>query len=251
MKLAILIAIMFIGSAVQGATGFGFGLLAVAALSLFEPLKFTTPLLAVLNIPVTVYVLCQLRHAVVWPRLLVILAGTLIGIPFGVFVLVNWPQAVLMRVLGVVLLAAGLRSAMPSRNGDGGETSACRPTTWLDKGLQFAVGLAVGALGGAFNTGGPPIVAYMYCQPWTKEERTAALQAIFGINIVARILVMSLAGLYKPEVLVTAAACLPGAVGGMFLGYWIFRRVPPRSLELFVTVFLLAIGVKLMIWPGG
>jgi hypothetical protein len=250
-KTLILVAIMFLGSAIQGATGFGFGLFAVAAMSLFESLTVTTPLLAVLNVPVTIYVFWKLRHSVVWSRLAVIIAATLVGIPIGVFVLVNWPQALLMRVLGVVLILAGLRSAVATRNGNAPRAEACPESRWPDVVLQLLVGLSVGALGGAFNTGGPPIIAYMYCRPWSKEERTAGLQAVFVINLAMRIVTMSCAGLYNVALLKTAAICLPGAVLGMFVGHALFRRVPARGLELFVVVFLLAIGLKLIIFPGG
>ena len=50
-------------------------------------------------------------------------------------------------------------------------------------------------------------------------------------------------------VILTALACLPGAVIGMVAGHAIFRRVPPRVLEIVVAAFLLAIGLKLLIWP--
>jgi uncharacterized membrane protein YfcA len=50
-------------------------------------------------------------------------------------------------------------------------------------------------------------------------------------------------------VILTALACLPGAVIGMVAGHAIFRRFPPRVLEIVVAAFLLAIGLKLLIWP--
>lgn len=248
-----LIAIILLASALQAAVGFGFGLLAVGALSLFIQLTTTTPLLGLLNLPVTVYLYWKLRRSVVWAGLGPIIAGMLAGIPFGIFVLVNWDQDLLLRVLAVVLiLAAGRSLAAGSANSNGTpQAAAARDCTLTGRCAGALVGLATGALGGAFNVGGPPIIAYVYCRPWSKEQRTATLQAVFTISLVTRIIIMALppASLYDGPLLLTALACLPGALLGMPIGYAVFRRFPPRALELFVAGFLCLIGIKLLIWP--
>jgi uncharacterized protein len=249
-QLPILLAIIFVASLIQGATGFGFGLFAVAALSLFVQLKVTTPLVALLNLPVILYVFWRLHRAVVWRGLAPVIVAMLVGIPFGIFVLVTWPQDVLLRILGVVLIAASVRSAWPSRSNDCAEPPPGQSRT-LATLTALVVGWATGALSGAFNAGGPPIVAYVYCRPGTKEQRTATLQAVFGISVIARIIVMAAppASLYHAPVLLTALACLPACIGGTLLGHFVFRRIPPRALEVFVSVFLFGIGLKSLIWP--
>jgi len=248
-QLPILMAIVFLASLLQGATGFGFGLFAVAALSLLVELKVSTPLLALLNLPVIFYVFWRLRKSVVWSGLAPIVVGLLIGIPFGIFVLVTWPQHLLLRMLGVVLIASAVRTAWP--NDPGEEQGAERPGSFLGATVSLCVGLCTGALAGAFNVGGPPIIAYVYCRPGTKEQRTATLQALFAISVVARIIVMAAppASLYRVPLLLTALACLPASAIGTLGGYALFRRFPPRALEAFVAVFLFGIGVKQLVWP--
>lgn len=248
-QLPILIAVVFAASLVQGAVGFGFGLIAVAALSLFMPLKITTPLLALLNLPVIAYLSWRLRKSVVWAGLTPIIIAMLVGIPLGIFVLVKAPQDLLLRVLGVVLIASAVRSAKP--NGPNGEVAPPKQRTLWGTLVALIVGSTTGALAGAFNTGGPPVIAYVYCRPGTKEQRTATLQTVFAISVAARIIVMAAppASLYTVPVLLVALACLPGAVAGSFLGQALFRRIPQRALEIVVTLFLLGIGLKLLIWP--
>jgi uncharacterized membrane protein YfcA len=247
-ELPLLIIITLLASLLQGAVGFGFGLLAVAGLSLLVELKVSTPLLALLNLPVILVLFWRLRREVVWAGLAPIIAGMLIGIPFGIFVLVTWPQALLLRILGVVLIISGIRSAIPQGgNGDGREEQR----SWWGLTVAFVVGLSTGALAGAFNTGGPPLIAYVYCRPGTKEQRTATLQTMFAISVVARIIVMAAppASLYDRSVVLAALICLPGALIGSFAGQAIFRRVPQRGLEVFVSLFLLVVGLKALIWP--
>jgi len=248
-QLPILIAVTFAASLIQGSVGFGFGLVAVAALSLFMELKISTPLLALLNLPVILYLSWRLRKSVMWAGLAPIIVAMLIGIPFGVFVLVKADQALLLRILGIVLIASAIRSARPS--GPNGASPDAPPRTLWESLIALVVGFTTGALGGAFNTGGPPIIAYLYCRPGTKEQRTATLQAIFVISVVARIIVMAAppASLYDRSVLLAALSCMPGAVLGAVLGVAVFKRVPQRALEVVVTLFLLGIGLKLLIWP--
>jgi hypothetical protein len=242
-------AIVFLASLLQGATGFGFGLFAVAALSLLVELKVSTPLLALLNLPVIFYVFWRLRQSVVWSGLAPIVVGLLIGIPFGIFVLVTWPHHLLLRVLGVVLIASAIRTAL--LNDPSPDQSIEGRGSPLGTTVSLCVGLCTGALAGAFNVGGPPIIAYLYSRAGTKEQRTATLQAVFAISVVARIIIMAAppASLYHVPLLLTALACLPASVIGTLGGYALFRRFPPRALEVFVAVFLFAIGVKQLIWP--
>ncbi len=249
--LPILIGIFFVASVIQSSSGFGFGIFSVAALSLLAHrfgLTMSTPMLAILNAPVIMYVLWRLRGHVRLTNLGPILVGLLVGIPIGTTFLVRCPQEILLRVLAVVLLYAAVRAAMP--NGDACDPDAAggQRETLARKIGGLGIGMASGALAGAFNTGGPPVIAYVYCRPWSKEQRTATLQAIFIVSIFARIVYYSCVGLYDVPLLLTTAACLPAAIAGMFFGYALFRKFPPRALEIFVAVFLSLVAIKLLIW---
>ncbi|MGQ9732211.1 MAG: sulfite exporter TauE/SafE family protein [Candidatus Zipacnadales bacterium] len=244
-----LMLVVFLASLLQGAVGFGFGLFSVAALSLLVELKTATPLLALTNLPVISYVFWKLRHAIVWRSLGFIISGMLVGIPFGIFVLVTWPQELLLRMLGGVLIISAVRTAVSN---NAAHIAANEPWDVWQRIVELLVGLLVGALAGAFNTGGPPVIAYLYCRPGTKEQRTAALQAIFAISVVVRIIIMAAppANLYTLPILIAAAACFPAGVVGSALGQRIFRRFPPHALEICVACFLLGIGLKLLLWPS-
>lgn len=246
-----LLAITFGASVLQGAIGFGFGLVAVAALSLFLPVRACTPVVAILNAPVIVYVFWKLRHSVVWSRLTPVLIGVLVGIPFGVFVLKLWPNALLLRILGVILLFTAVRTIRGGRNGNGEDCDEAPLHPWLDRIVSVSVGAASGALGGAFNTGGPPVIAWVYSRPWTKEQRTATVQAVFFLSSLARILTMAGAGLYTRDLVMAGLIGVPVGILGALAGYAIFKRVPRRALEIITALFLVFMGLKLILAPGG
>ena len=266
-ELVALLAIIFIAALLQGGTGFGFGLFGVAALNLvFPDLTYSIPLLAILNAPVVYYVFARLWRETMWSRLLPVMAGVFLGAPFGIFVLTNWPQDLLLRILGVVLLLAAIHSfrscACNHTNCACAEDAAAaadeaqRNADTLDdspkgKFLGGGVGVITGALAGAFNTGGPPIIAYVYSRPWTKEQRTSTMQAVFCFSLTYRLIVMYFSGLYTPQLLMHSLYAMPAVVVGMVAGYALFRRIPTRALEFFVAVFLVLVGLKMLIYPNG
>jgi len=250
-----LLAIVFVGSIIQGASGFGFGLFAVAALSLFLKLTVSSPLLALLNTPVVVYVLWVLRGHVKWDHVWPIAVTMVLGVPLGAYFLIKCPQEILLRVLAVVLVLASVRS-FRAQNGNGNAKGTTDPPAeetrsgTRHRANAGIIGLVTGALAGAYGAGGPPVIAYVYGRPWTKEERTATLQAIFVISLAIRIVTYGASGLYDTAILLVSLLCIPAGALGMVLGQAIFRRFPPRAMELFVAVFLLLVAVKLFIWPG-
>jgi hypothetical protein len=237
--------IFFIASGIQGACGVGFGLFAVAALSLMAPLAQSTPILAIVNLPVVIYVFARLWRHAAWSRLAPIIVGLLLGVPVGIFLLVKLPDAFMLRTLGIILVVAAVNLIRPRHE------SAPRPES---SGLasilgRLAIGLVAGGMAGAYNVGGPPIVAYVYSHPWTKEQRVATMQAVFVVSLAVRIIAMAAAGMYTREALLICAACLPAAGVGMALGYAVFSRIPTRWLEVTAGAFLIVSGVKVIVWP--
>lgn len=244
--LLFLAVVVLLASMLQGAIGFGFGLLAVALLSMVRPLKESTPLVALLNAPVVFYVYWKLRHSVVWSRLTPVLIGALIGIPIGVFALTRWPNDVLVRILGVVTIAASLRTLLKRDLEE--EDPEAAPRRPMDRLAGLGIGLASGVLGGAYNAGGPPVISWVYSCPWSKEQRTATVQAIFCVSIVSRIAFMAASGLYHPPLLLAAAICMPGAILGGVLGHRLFHRFSRRKLEIVVCIVLLILGLRMTFW---
>lgn len=243
--LPLLMGIFMVASAIQGAAGVGFGLFAVAALSLMAPLAQSTPILAIVNMPVVLYVFARLWRHTIWSRLAPIITGLLLGVPVGIFLLVKLPDELMLRTLGIILVLAAANIIRPRREATPRPESS-GPASILGR---LAVGLSTGALAGAYNVGGPPIIAYVYSHPWTKEQRVATMQAVFVVSLAVRIIAMATAGMYTREALLISAACLPASVVGMVLGYAVFTRIPTRWLEIAAATFLVISGVKIIVDP--
>ena len=106
------------------------------------------------------------------------------------------------------------------------------------------LGLASGALSGAFNMGGPPAIAYVYSQSWAKEHIVALLQLVFGASTAIRRGIMQGTDAMTPQLWRLSAWSILPLLAAVFVGNRVLRQLQHQHLRLVVFVFLLIIGVK-------
>ena len=236
-----LLIVFFFASFAQGLTGFGFGVVSMGLLPLFLPIKAATPLVSLLNTFICIQLFWTLRRSVLWRSSMPLLIGMLIGLPLGVNVLVSFPEVWLKRLLGVYLIAMAVHSSLVPSKTDLIKKAAIFPF------FPIASGIACGGLGGAFNIGGPPAVAFVYRQPWTQVQMNATLQAVFLISCALRASAYAYEGLYGPGVLAVLLPSLPLLFLGAAMGNHCVRRVDPLRLRKTIYVVLGFIGVKFLL----
>ena len=144
-----------------------------------------------------------------------------------------------MRVaLGVVLAASAALS---------GFSRLPVPAGWEP---AFAAGGISGLLGGAFNTGGPPVLVYAVSQRWPKVETHATIQLhslLSGLVIVG---LHAGTGLSSGATLAGAALALPALAAGTAAGWAVHRRVGEERFRALLRLALLAAGVALFLPPA-
>src|SRR5262245_20002728 len=164
------------------------------------------------------------------------LAGTLLGVPVGVWILRVVPISTLNRLIGgtlvliVVLDWAGLHpQRLPGR-------------AW-----SAGAGVLAGLMGAAVGTPGPPVILYSAAQGWSPRTIKANLQAFFVVNQV-----FILGGYWWACVLdghvwrLAASFAVPAAVG-TGLGMLLFSRVDPVRFRRMVFALLLVAGLLLLV----
>ena len=115
-------------SFVTGLAGFAFGLVAAAIwLYALTPVQ-TTTLIVAYGLLVQGYAVWKLRHSVNVSRLMPLIIGSAIGVPFGILLLRWVPPAALRATIGLLLIVFSLynlaRPALPSAKEAGREQSA-------------------------------------------------------------------------------------------------------------------------------
>ena len=231
-------AILAIGALSQGFLGFGFAIVAMAGLTLSRDLLHAAGVVNLTGILVAASVLIALRREVLWRPALRMIPGVLVGVVLGVSALGSLDRDFMVRALGVTIVAISLwnlRTPPPQR----GEAPI-----W-----DGVAGLLGGLLGGAFNTGGPAIVAHLYRRPDPPGAVKATNQLIFLTMGLARLPTATAQGQMTTSIWIEAAVMAPLLVAGLLIGIWLGRRVSPAQFRRVSWLALGAMGGALVFSP--
>jgi hypothetical protein len=229
---------MAVAGLVQGLTGFGFGLVSMALLPLLLNFEDALVVVALLNVVACATTFATTFRQFCWRRSRGLVGGSCLGVPIGFYGLVHLESEVLLHALGALMCLFSASELFLARK---------RPIQFPTV-LGFPVGIVSGSLGGAFNIGGPPVIAYVYSQPWTKEQVVAVLQVVFGTSALVRIGLVHDAGLLRGDLEQLALLAVLPMLIAIGIGNRLLRRVPREQLKFAVFVFLFAIGTKYLLF---
>ncbi len=224
--LIVAFGIVLLGAFAQSVSGFGFALVAVPLLATVIDPRTAVVVTALTNIWLTVVAAARDHRHVRWRMTGVVTAAALIGVPFGLLVLVTFPERLLSALIAVVVLG-------------------CVVLVWSGARLRTgavgigAVGVLVGVLTAATGTNGPPLVAAFHSLGYDPRTFRATLAAVFsGAGLIA-LVGFALAGRIDAEVLRLSLAALPAVPLGWWLGNLVFDRIAPAVFRRIVLVGLL------------
>ena len=229
-----------VAASVQGLSGFGFGMVAMGLLPLILPVTEAVPIVALLGVCVSSAVLVASRRSIRWRVVLPVGIGSLIGVPLGVWFLVDTDPGVVKAALGAVLVVFALHGLF-AREPAFATATAGGAERWRD-GVGVAAAVLGGALGGAFNVGGPPLIVYVAWRRLAPDVLKATLQCCFVPASCLQLALFVHHGVVTRETLVTAAAGLPAIGIGLAVGLVAGRRVSPVVFRRIVLSLLLVLG---------
>lgn len=226
--------ILVAASFLQGLTGFGFGIVAMALLPLTIGFRDATLLVALLGLLNNLVSLFHCRSDVDRRAGWQLAVGVAVGCPIGVYLVQSLDEGWLLRALGGLIVVFSLRELFFV-----GVVGRPWPT-WSG----YPAGALAGLFGAAFNIGGPPAVAYVYSQDWPARRRLALLQVLFcEIGLLRLALTAASGGLGRQAWAGAAVWALPSCLA-VLAGHRALDRLPAGSLKRPVFWFLLAMGVK-------
>ena len=144
----LVVLIVLLAALVQGVMGFGGALIAMPLLAALLGIKTAVPAFALIGVAATFFNSVRLRRHATAGDLIQLALPALLGIPLGVWLLARVDEVIVTRVLGVLLVAYAIYALW------GLALPPLRHRAWA-----FVVGFTSGILTGAYNTGGPPVVA--------------------------------------------------------------------------------------------
>jgi uncharacterized membrane protein YfcA len=219
----------------RGYSGFGFSAILVASWSLVAPPSFPVTVAVMLEVSASVMQAASVWRHVDWRRIGLLLAGAVVGSPFGVAVLTLAPASTVRLLIATLLLLCccallvGFRLAKPV--GTAGEV---------------AVGGISGLVNGATAMGGLPVAIFLAASSIAPATMRASFIAyFFALDIIAGSL-LAREGVLGSQALATALFCVPCLILGLVLGARHFLSATPdefRRHTLWLLVALALIGL--------
>jgi uncharacterized membrane protein YfcA len=193
--------VMMISAVLQGAVGFGLGLIAVPFL-IYLDLRFVPGPLLVAALTLHMLVLQRDRSGVDKSGLAMLLSGRALGTVPAAVLLAYLPLDSMKILLAVVVLAGAVMGVLHS----GGHPTPA---------VLFGAGTASGFMATAAGLGGPP-VALVY-QRETGVRLRGTLAAYFIVGTVLSLSALAWAGRFGAEEIRLSGVLIPGTVLGYFM----------------------------------
>jgi uncharacterized membrane protein YfcA len=194
-------AVVTLGSALQGAVGFGLGLFSVPILVLIDPSLVPGPVLFC-GLVLTLLMSYRERQAMDVSGLKWGVAGRILGMLVAIVVLTNVPKEEMTLVFGGLVLFAVALSV------SGLHVS---PTMWT----LLSAGVLSGFMGTTSSIGGPPVALLYQNAPGARLRST--LSGYFVLGTITSLLGLVAAGRFGRYELWSALALLPGVLIGFIL----------------------------------
>jgi len=235
--LILVAAVLFVAAFVRSAVGFGDAVVAMPLLAMAVGMKTASPLVAFVGPAISLLILAGSWRKVEFRAAGRLIAATLLGIPVGIYGLARLPEAPLKIALGLVILLYGVFGLVRPR------AKLKNEKAWM----PWALGASAGVLGGAYNTNGPPIVAYGMLRGWPPESFRATLQGYFLPTGLAILAGHGIAGLWTGTVLKLFVYSLPAIALGVLLGGLLHKKLTHEIFAKLVYIALAIMGAAMLL----
>lgn len=224
--------IVFGASIIQALFGFGFGLISVPLMIFFIDLPT-----AVVTATAVSTVSCSVqwwesRAVDVREMSMRLIRSAIVGMPFGLWLLLNIDARLMKALLGVVVLIGVFLSIK------GFDLQR------LPKSFDFTMGFISGVLSTATSTNGPPLVFLLHARHYSPENFRAVLNRVFSFLNFLTLIIFTVAGKLTSDALRLAMLSIPVMGCGVFLGTRMRKRINPEHFRNLVIGLLLLSGLS-------
>ena len=226
---------VFAGALVAGLIGFAFSAIAGAILLHYVDPISAVPLLLACSITTQCMSIARLWRSMDWRGCLPFLAGGIIGIPAGGYVLQTLPPAAFATAFGSFLACYSLYFLLR------------RPVRALAprRSIDMLAGLAGGITGGAVAFPGAIPTIWCGLRGMPKEQQRGLIQPFILVMQLATAAYFSRIGIITSDVLAVFAFCAPAVVVGTVAGLALYQRVTEARFRKLTLVFLFISGALL------
>ena len=232
---------VLLASTLSSIAGFAFSAICGVMLlhMMSDPLQVVETMM-VCSIAIQSLSVAALWRDVEWRELLTFLAGGTIGLPFGVWLLLNLGHVGFRQAVGALLTAYAAYALLkrPVTIGSGSNL------------VDACVGFLGGITGGLAGFPGATVTIWCGMRGWDKRRQRGIYQPFI---LIMQVLALLLIQIMRPAITRSVGPSLaplefvPAALLGTWFGLAIFRRLSDRTFMLTVNLLLLASGFGLLV----
>lgn len=228
--------VICIAGVIRGYSGFGFSMVAAISLSLVFSPSEVVPVIFLLEVTASAWLLPRVIKQVDWKSLTWLFAGVLLGTPAGVYLLASLPARPMRAAIALVVmtLAVFLWTGLALRKMPG------RRKTML-------TGMVSGILNGATTIGGPPVILFYLSTPAGVAVSRASLIAFFFATDLLALGVCATQGLVTLKTGVLGGACITPMLIGIGVGNRFFDPSKAQAFRRKVLVLLVLLALIVLI----
>lgn len=238
LELTIIAVVVLVAAWLQGAVGFGLGMIAAPVLALLRP-ELLPATMIVLAFFTSLFVLLREWKAVDWRTFGWVFLGRLPGTLVGAFAVAVFAPMYIALLVGVTVIGGVASSSLG----------------WLprpNRRNMVVAGTVSGAFGTSTSIGGPPIALVMRKQP--PAIIRATMSAYFTVGSVISLAALWLGGSFDTSHLFAAGALAPFVLTGLIVSTLVGRQLNGGllfllgSLAALVGAALVIVDASMTLW---
>lgn len=224
----------------RGAVGFADALVAMPLLLLIVAPDVAAPQMAMISLLIALLILRDGWKEVEWKVAVALIVPSLPCVPIGIFLTQYADPRVGRILLGVVLISFATWSLL-------------KPGLLQLKSDMLApvFGVTAGILGGAYNTGGPPLVFYSALRRWSPDRFRATMQVYAFSGSSWIILMHARVGHVNRQMIWTLLLATPCIIAAVALGKKLTAGLPATRFVKATHWLLIVLGLLLIVAAGG
>ena len=234
--LAVSAVMMFAGSTVLSALGFGIGISTTPVLLMALDAQTVVVTVNTISVLVFVLILFQTRRYLLAREMTPVTIAGLLGVPLGVLILNSASESALRISITALIILLTIAFVFRTRVG-----------IRVPRALGPVVGFVVGLLLISLGIGGPLVVLFLLSREWTRHVVRASLAFYFLAVALAGVIGYGVAGLFTEErisliLIVTVPTLLGFAVGTMLAGRMSERVFQHAVVAVIIVTSAMVLG---------
>lgn len=261
-------AIVFLASALQCITGFGFAIMATPFLLLVFDSRDNIQMSIILSFFIAIVLTPKIRHHIHYGLLKRLILGSILGVPLGLWFFAHVSLDILKMTVSLViltvaffLLAKWLQNKTKTVSDPPGECvlneteipeepvvkSVVECFTDPAKRNELCIGLFAGTLTTSIGMPGVPLALYFTAKNEKKEIIRSTTLAFFIVVYIFSMVLQVLTVKISWSVATSSLLLIPAAAAGVFLGNSLFAKINQRMFQLIANLILIYTGFYMII----